>query len=151
MEKLLIYNGALPTKHIYTLWEEIAKEENLGAVCVFSGIVREENNISALSFDIYLPLLQLWITKWNERVESSGVKIFMAHSNGDVSIGESSFMCAIISKNRALALKIYDKFIEDFKANAPIWKYDVIDGKRVYAKDRSKMLGGAGILADKKK
>jgi molybdopterin synthase catalytic subunit len=40
-----------------------------------------------------------------------------------------------------------DEFVEDFKSAAPIWKYDIIDGKRVYAEDRSTAIKGAGLLS----
>jgi molybdopterin synthase catalytic subunit len=56
----------------------------------------------------------------------------MAHSQGDVLVGETSFMCAIYSKHREF--QMIEKFVEDFKANAPIWKYDLIEGDRVFAK-----------------
>ncbi|MGX2983602.1 molybdopterin synthase catalytic subunit [Helicobacter sp. 23-1045] len=148
MENLIIVDSALDTNAILAQWQEVAKVRNFGAVAVFIGVVRAENGISALSFDIYMPLLKSWIDSWQIRAQSAekNLQILMAHSNGDVSVGESSFMCAILSRNRKAALAIYDEFIEDFKANAPIWKYDIKDGARIYAKDRSKKLRGAGIL-----
>jgi hypothetical protein len=36
--------------------------------------------------------------------------------------------------------------VEDFKSNAPIWKYDVINGERIYAYKRSQAIVGAGLL-----
>jgi len=75
----------------------------------------------------------------------------MAHSIGDVPINRSSYISAVISPKRRVALELIDEFVEDFKANAPIWKYDVIDGKRIYAKDRSTPMIGAGILANGEK
>jgi molybdopterin synthase catalytic subunit len=36
-----------------------------------------------------------------------------------------------------VALELIDEFVEDFKASAPIWKYDIINGQRVYTLDRS--------------
>jgi len=42
-----------------------------------------------------------------------------------------------------------DEFVEDFKASAPIWKYDLKDGKRIYALDRSTAIKGSGILGEK--
>ncbi|MDD2699548.1 MAG: molybdenum cofactor biosynthesis protein MoaE, partial [Arcobacteraceae bacterium] len=45
-----------------------------------------------------------------------------------------------------VALELIDEFVEDFKASAPIWKYDIINQKRVYALDRSTKIDGAGIL-----
>ncbi|MGX3009992.1 molybdopterin synthase catalytic subunit [Helicobacter sp. 23-1044] len=148
MENLIIVDSALDTNTILAQWQEVAKAQNFGAVAVFIGVVRAENGISALSFDIYMPLLKSWVDSWQIRAQSAekNLQILMAHSKGDVSVGESSFMCAILSRNRKAALAIYDEFIEDFKANAPIWKYDIKDGARIYAKDRSKKLRGAGIL-----
>lgn len=140
---LEIYSGSLPTQTIYTSWETLAREQNIGAMCVFTGIVRAENNIQGLSFDIYEPLLHKWFQGWQEKHKA---KILMAHSLGDVLCGESSFMCAILSSQRKDALQIYEDFIEDFKANAPIWKYDLVNNCRIYAKDRSKPLKGSGLL-----
>ena len=39
-----------------------------------------------------------------------------------------------------------DLFVEDFKAQAPIWKYDLKDGERIYAKERSTPIVGSGLL-----
>lgn len=145
---LWITNGAIDTNAILVQWENIAKSQNLGAMALFIGIVRAENEISALSFDIYLPLLESWLNSWQKKAQKiePHLLILMAHSKGDVAVGESSFMCGILSKNRKNALAIYAEFIEDFKANAPIWKYDVRRGARIYARERSKKLRGAGIL-----
>lgn len=149
MQNLWIKNNAIDTNEMLTLWQKITKTQNFGAMSIFIGIVRAESGISALSFDIYTPLLQSWLKSWESKAKkiANDLQIFMAHSNGDVSVGECSFMCGIISKNRAAALAIYGEFIEDFKANAPIWKYDVKNNARIYAKDRSQKLSGAGILA----
>ena len=146
----LIVEGALDTEAILRGWENEARVRNFGALCVFIGIVRAEDGIAALSFDIYLPLLELWLQSWQNKARAvdENLRIFMAHASGDVVVGESSFACAIASKNRRAALEIYGDFIEDFKANAPIWKYDVKNGARIYAQDRSKKLRGAGILAE---
>ena len=52
-------------------------------------------------------------------------------------------------KHRREGFKYLEGFVEDFKANAPIWKYDLINGKRVFAETRAKELPGAGILSEK--
>lgn len=143
---LEIYQNALPTQKIYTQWEKIAREHKFGAYCLFCGIVREENGISGLSFDIYQPLLIRWFNQWEKIAEEKKLIICMAHSKGDVLNGQSSYMSAILSSNRKNALMLYESFIEDFKHNAPIWKYDLKEGKRIYARDRSHVLQGSGIL-----
>ena len=141
-----IFNGALDSNALYDTWQQKAIEQNCGTFIVFTGIVRAQNHISHLSFDIYLPLLQSWFETWQKKAKEINANIFMAHSSGDVEIGKSSFMCAFIAKNRKDILHLYIDFIEDFKANAPIWKYDIIDGKRIYALDRSKEIKGARLI-----
>lgn len=144
--ELKLSKGGINTYDFYKECEKCAIENGYGALNIFNGIVRKDNNISALSFDIHQPLLNLWFDKWREIACSRQTIIKMMHSYGDVEIGETSFICAILSKHRNNSLDIYKQFIEDFKANAPIWKYDIIDGERRYAIDRSKPLVGAGIL-----
>jgi len=144
-----LYNGALEIKEIFGRWLDEERESNYGAFIPFVGTVRAENGIDGLSFDIYKPILQSWFDSWQERAKEKGAKVKMAHSIGDVLIHESSYISAVFSPKRRVALELIDEFVEDFKANAPIWKYDIIDGKRVYAEDRSTPMSGSGILKEK--
>ncbi|AFI06132.1 molybdopterin synthase catalytic subunit [Helicobacter cetorum] len=144
---LEIIQGALNTQELLKVYQEEACAKNFGAFCVFVGIVREENNIQGLSFDIYEALLKTWFEKWHTKANDLGVVLKMAHSNGDVLIGQSSFLCVLMGKNRKNALELYENFIEDFKHNAPIWKYDLVNNERIYAKERSHPLKGSGLLA----
>ena len=73
----------------------------------------------------------------------------MAHSRGDVMLHESSYIAAVFSPKRRVALEFIDEFVEDFKASAPIWKYDLKNGKRIYALDRSTEIQGSGLLGVK--
>lgn len=143
---LELFKGVVPTSEVYAKWEKIARERNFGACCVFTGVVRDENGIEGLSFDVYEPLLRQWFGKWEKRAEEKNLIVCMAHSIGDVPNGESSYMSAILSSNRKNALELYAEFVEDFKHNAPIWKYDLVNGERIYAKERSYHLANAGIL-----
>jgi len=59
---------------------------------------------------------------------------------------ESSHIAAVFSPKRRVALEFIDEFVEDFKASAPIWKYDLKNGKRIYALDRSTSIKGSGLL-----
>ncbi|MBK1972222.1 molybdenum cofactor biosynthesis protein MoaE [Campylobacter sp. 2018MI35] len=146
MQNFILTQGALNIPEIYAKWYEFSIKQNCGALLTFCGIVRDDNNIEALSFDIYEPLLKTWFNSWQEKFQNETIKFMFAHSIGDVKIGESSYFAGILSKQRKLGLKLINDFVEDFKANAPIWKYDVINGKRIYAKDRSSKLQGAGLL-----
>ncbi len=144
---VLVCEGPIDVEALLAGWYGAEHNRNYGAMVTFVGTVREEGGIEALSFDIYRPLLDRWFLGWKERLEKDGALLEMAHSEGDVPVHTSSFACAIFSPKRRVALQMLDAFVEDFKANAPIWKYDVIDGKRIYAADRSTPMAGSGLLA----
>ncbi len=146
-----LYQGALNVPEILKRWYKESEDLNYGAFITFVGTVREEGGIEALSFDIYEPILRKWFESWQSRAKEKGAVVKMAHSIGDVKVHESSYISAVISPKRRVALELIDEFVEDFKANAPIWKYDVINGKRVYAKDRSTPMNSAGILTKGKR
>ena len=144
---LKLYDGALDVSEILKRWYEAEAKSNYGAFIPFVGTVREENGIDGLSFDIYEPILKSWFESWQEKAKQKGAILKMAHSRGDVLLHQSSYISAVFSPKRRVALEMIDEFVEDFKASAPIWKYDLIDGKRVYAKDRSTAIKGSGILS----
>ena len=129
-----IYNGGLPVEEIFNKWYKLKWG---GMLLTFTGIVRDDGGVEGLSFDIYEPMLNEWFSKWEDRV-------LMAHSKGNVYVGETSFMCGIYSKHREF--KLIEEFVEDFKATAPIWKYDIVGEERIFAENRSKVLPNAGIL-----
>ncbi|MCI7765637.1 MULTISPECIES: molybdenum cofactor biosynthesis protein MoaE [unclassified Helicobacter] len=143
---LEIFDGALDTAKIYQKWYDFASQNNLGANSIFTGIVRAENGCDGLSFDIYKPLLEQWFLDWNKKVLENGVFLKMAHSRGDVFNHQSSYMAGIFSAKRRACLEVFEDFIEDFKHKAPIWKYDLKNGTRIYAKERSYKLPFSGIL-----
>ncbi len=141
-----LYNSPLNVPEILERWYLEEQKNNFGAFIPFIGIVRAENGIDGLSFDIYKPILQKWFDGWVEKAKRQGAIVKFAHSVGDVPIHQSSYISAVLSPKRRVALNLIDEFVEDFKANAPIWKYDIFDGKRVYAEDRSQPISGSGIL-----
>lgn len=144
---LYLYDGPLDVPTILKEWYEQEAASNYGAYIPFVGTVRSEDNIDGLSFDIYEPILQSWFEAWQQKAKEKGAVIKMAHSRGDVMLHESSYIAAVFSPKRRVALEFIDEFVEDFKASAPIWKYDLKGGKRIYALDRSTAIKGSGLLS----
>lgn len=147
---LHIYKSALDVTKVLDDWYKEEAHSNYGAYVSFVGTVRSENDIDGLSFDIYDPILASWFHSWQEKAQERGAVVKMAHSRGDVKVHESSYIAAVFSPKRRVALELIDEFVEDFKASAPIWKYDLKDGKRIYALDRSTAIAGSGLLGVKK-
>jgi len=145
-EKLQLFNGSLPVEQITNAWYDEYKHSNYGAIITFVGVVRDEDGIEGLSFDIYEPILNSWFNAWQKKANEKNAIVLMAHSRGDVLNHESSYIAAVCSPKRRVALELIDEFVEDFKQSAPIWKYDIINNERIYAQDRSTKIQGAGIL-----
>ena len=146
---LELYDGALHVSDILSRWYDEESQSNYGAYIPFVGTVRSEDGIDGLSFDIYEPILSKWFDEWQKKAADEGAVVKMAHSRGDVMLHESSYIAAVFSPKRRVALEMIDTFVEDFKASAPIWKYDLKDAKRIYAKERSTPIQGSGILGAK--
>ncbi|NPA04342.1 MAG: molybdenum cofactor biosynthesis protein MoaE [Epsilonproteobacteria bacterium] len=142
-----LYPGELEVEKIFNRWLKWGEDKNYGAYITFVGIVRAEDGIEALSFDVYEPILKKWFKEWEDRAKKERCVIKMAHSKGNVPIHTSSYVAAVFCPHRKKALELIEKFVEDFKANAPIWKYDVKNGERIYAKERSQPIEGSGLLA----
>ncbi len=143
---LELYDGALNVPEILSRWYGEESSNNYGAYIPFVGTVRAEDGIEGLSFDVYEPILTSWFEAWVSKAAPLGATLRMAHSRGDVMVHESSYIAAVFSPKRRVALEMIEAFVEDFKASAPIWKYDLKNGQRIYARDRSTPIEGSGLL-----
>lgn len=146
MQYLELYDGSLEVEKITNKWYNDFRLSNYGAIISFVGVVRDEDGIDGLSFDIYEPILNSWFQSWQKKANEQNAIVLMAHSRGDVLNHTSSYIAAVCSPQRRVALELIDQFVEDFKASAPIWKYDIIKGNRVYALERSTAIDGSGLL-----
>lgn len=146
---LKLYDGGLDVSYILKEWYEEESQSNYGAFIPFIGTIRDEDGIQGLSFDIYEPILEKWFKAWQEKAQAKNAIIKMAHSRGDVLLHQSSYIACVFSPKRRVALEFIDEFVEDFKASAPIWKYDLKNGERIYALDRSTAIKGSGLLGAK--
>lgn len=144
IKNLYIFENKIDVELIFKITNEIAICNNCGASLLFNGIVRNENKIEGLKFKIYEPLLIEWFKNWINK-EKEAILIF-AHSKGVVKIGESSFISCVMSKHRKIAHKIFYMFVEDFKKNAPIWKFDIQNGKTIFNDKNSHKLPFSGLM-----
>ena len=101
-----IYDGSLDVQRITNEWYDAFKDKNCGALITFVGIVREEGGISALSFDIYEPILKKWLEAWEERAKKENAYVLFAHSKGDVAVHTSSYVAGVVSPQRKVALRL---------------------------------------------
>lgn len=92
IDYLELYDGHLPVESITNKWYGDFRLSNYGAIITFVGVVRDENNIDGLSFDIYEPILNSWFKAWQEKAKERNAIVLMAHSRGDVLNHQSSYI-----------------------------------------------------------
>jgi molybdopterin synthase catalytic subunit len=98
-----------------------------GAVCLFVGVVRDENRgraVTGIDYEAYeemaLPLLQ--------EIGAETARLFpvtrvrLVHRLGPLAVGEASVAVAVSSPHRAEAFAACRYAIDALKARAPIWK-----------------------------
>jgi molybdopterin synthase catalytic subunit len=98
-----------------------------GALCLFVGVVRNENAgrpVVRLEYEAYeemaLPLMTAIEAEVRERWPVTEVR--MVHRLGPLAIGEASVAVAVASPHRAEAFAACRHAIDTLKARVPIWK-----------------------------
>jgi molybdopterin synthase catalytic subunit len=108
-----------------------------GALCLFVGVVRNENAGRAVSFLEYEAYEEMALREM-ERLEAdararwpvSDVRI--AHRLGRLEIGQASVAVAVSSPHRAEAFEACRFVIDTLKATVPIWKKEHFEGGAVW-------------------
>ena len=98
-----------------------------GALCLFTGVVRNENKGKAvlhLEYEAYedmaLPLMEEIAKEAHRRWPITDLR--MVHRLGRLEIGEPSVAVAVASPHRAEAFAACRFLIDTLKAKVPIWK-----------------------------
>ncbi len=107
-----------------------------GAVCVFVGVVRNENQgraVSHLEYEAYeemaLPVMEE--IEGEARRRWPVTRVDLVHRLGRLEIGEASVAVAVTAPHRAAAFEACRYAIDTLKSRAPIWKKEFFtDGSR---------------------
>ena len=98
-----------------------------GAVVLFLGVVREENEgraVTRLDYSAYAPMAVAEMKRIVEALEAErpGVVVSVAHRIGELAVGDVAVVCAASAKHRPDAFLATREAIDRIKAEAPIWK-----------------------------
>ena len=116
-----------------------------GALCVFTGVVRNHHQGRAVKYLEYEGYEEMMVTIFEEIAEEAkgrfGVtSVRIVHRLGRLEIGETSVAVAVSSPHRKEAFEACRFAIDTLKRKAPVWK------KEFYA-DGSSWLEGPGECA----
>ena len=120
-------------------------ESEDGALCVFTGVVRNHNDGKSVLYLEYEGYEEMVVSIFDEIAEEArnrfGVtRVAIVHRLGRMEIGETSVAVAVSSPHRKEAFEACRFAIDTLKHKAPIWK------KEFYA-DGSSWLEGPGGCA----
>jgi molybdopterin synthase catalytic subunit len=114
------------------LVESLRSDED-GAVCLFYGVVRNNNlgrNVIYLEYDAYAPMatkvMREIADEVKERFPVSAVGAL--HRIGRLEIGETSLLVAVASPHRAEAFEACHYTVDRIKERVPVWKKEVFEG-----------------------
>jgi molybdopterin synthase catalytic subunit len=98
-----------------------------GALCLFLGIVRDENEgraVVRLEYEAYAPMALAEMRRIAEELEAevSSVRLAVLHRTGALAIGETAVICAASAPHRDEAYRACRALIDRVKARVPIWK-----------------------------
>ena len=108
-----------------------------GAICVFLGVVRNENGgrpVRYLEYEAYeemaLPLMEQIAAEARQRWTVTDVRI--VHRLGRLEIGEASVAVVVTAPHRGPAFEACRHAIDTLKATVPIWKKEFYEGGAVW-------------------
>jgi molybdopterin synthase catalytic subunit len=124
------------------------ESDEAGAVVVFGGTVRRENEgkaVTAISYTAYEPLAERTFAELEqtvlERFPVTACRI--VHRVGALEIGELSVLVVVRAPHRGDAFEAARYAIDTLKKTAPVWKREAYsDGTEVYLQGET--LPGAG-------
>ncbi len=98
-----------------------------GALCLFVGVVRDNNEgraTTSIQYEAYGPMAESEMARIAEGLarEFPGVKIGMKHRIGRLAVGDASVAIAAVSAHRADAFAACRAAIDRVKTTVPIWK-----------------------------
>lgn len=103
------------------------KHGGAGAVCVFLGVVRDQNDgrpVVKLEYEAYGSMAMAEMTRIARELalEIPGVRLAMLHRTGTLSVGDVAVVCAASAPHRGEAYRACRALIDRVKARVPIWK-----------------------------
>ena len=105
----------------------LAQASSDGALCLFVGVVRDQNDGSptaSIQYEAYVPMAEAEMGRIAEGLarDFPDTRVRMQHRVGLLSVGEASVAIAAVSPHRAEAFAACRAAIDRVKATVPIWK-----------------------------
>ena len=107
--------------------EAAVTHSGAGAICTFSGIVRDNSrgqSVTHLDYEAYAEMAVAQMRKIGQEIKDRWpeARVAMAHRTGHLEIGEVSVVVSVSCPHRAEAFAACRWGIDQLKESVPIWK-----------------------------
>lgn len=107
--------------------EAAVSHPGAGAVCTFTGIVRDNSrgeSTTHLQYEAYEGMALKMMAALARELEERwpGIRVAMAHRTGRLEIGEASVVISVSAPHRAAAIEACWRGIDRLKESVPVWK-----------------------------
>ena len=99
---------------------------NAGAVVTFTGVVRADNGIEALTLEHYPGMTEREIAQHEAEAQSRwpGIETSVIHRVGKLAPGDNIVLVAVASSHRKAAFEAAEFLMDYLKTRAPFWKLE---------------------------
>lgn len=118
-------------------WCFVQTLPSTGAVAVFAGVVRDNQNgrqVTAIRYHAHAALAEKLLGDIEATAERNyGVKVVVAHAVGHLDVGEASLLVHVQGGHRGEAFEACRWVVDTIKRSVPIWKEEFFaDGERLF-------------------
>jgi len=101
--------------------------DNVGAMVTFTGIVRIDDSLSALTLEHYPGMTEREIARHVDEAERRWplLGVTVIHRIGRLVPGENIVLVAVASAHRGAAFEVTEFLVDYLKTRAPFWKQEV--------------------------
>ena len=129
--------------------EALVRTDADGAVCTFTGVVRDHvggEAVTAIVYEAYAAMAEGEICRIAREVlaATGATAVAVHHRVGELAVGEASVVVSASAAHRAEAFDACRRTIDAVKERAPIWKHERRRGGAVWVGDGAAAPGGEG-------
>ncbi|HSM94818.1 MAG TPA: molybdopterin synthase catalytic subunit MoaE [Rhizomicrobium sp.] len=112
--------------------------EDTGAVATFTGKVRKEGNLAALTLEHYPGMTEREIARIVDQAEDRWplLGVTIVHRIGRLAPGENIVLVAVATPHRSAAFQACEFLMDYLKTKAPFWKQEERNGETSWVEAR---------------
>lgn len=121
---------------------EHVRQDEAGAVVLFSGVVRNHNlgrTVECLEYDAYPEMAEKVMREIAHEMRNAWqvTDIAIQHRTGRLEIGEASLLVAVSSPHRRAAFEAAAEVVDRIKESVPVWKKEVFEAGEEWLEGRA--------------